>query len=107
MKQQGQDLVVRVVLVWKLADPDVALDRVRQLISLVAARPAGDRARRLCIDATNERYFSQTVRRELGARIPVELVIGSETIDVPGEPAPITMKQYLGGQLVAELHDKL
>src|SRR6185437_12093826 len=60
---------------------------------------------RLCVDATNERYFSQSVRREMAALLPVELVIGSETIEIPGREETITMKQHLGGQLVAELDD--
>jgi len=98
LQQVGQDLLARAVITWKTADPDVALERVRRIVE--ATRP-----RRLCIDATNERYFAQTCRKELGPLVPVELVIGSETIDVPGEPAPITMKQYLGAQLVAELDD--
>ena len=59
----------------------------------------------MCVDATNERYFAQRVRKDLATELPVELVIGSQTIEVPGEPAPITMKQYLGGQLVGELDD--
>jgi hypothetical protein len=37
--------------------------------------------------------------------VPVELVIGSQTIEIPGREETITMKQYLGGQLVAELDD--
>ncbi|HOC56649.1 MAG TPA: hypothetical protein PKI20_13585 [Verrucomicrobiota bacterium] len=98
LQQIGQDLLARAVITWKTADPDVALERVRRVVE--ATRP-----RRLCIDATNERYFAQMCRKELGPLVPVELVIGSETIDVPGEPAPITMKQYLGAQLVAELDD--
>lgn len=98
LEQLGNDFVARAVIVWKVADPDVALERCRRFVE--ETRP-----RRLCIDATNERYFAQTVRKELGALVPVELVIGSETIDVPGAPAPMTMKQYLGGKLVGELDD--
>ena len=105
VEQQGRDIIARAVLVWKTADPDVALARVRGVIAALTTRQVGGRPRRLCIDATNERYFSQTCRRELATLLPVELVIGSETIEVPAEPAPITMKQYLGGQLVAELDD--
>jgi hypothetical protein len=105
LEQIGSDYVLRACFVWKTADEEVALERARAIARAVAERKQGGRARRLCIDATNERYFSQSVRRELAAELPVELVIGSETIEVPGEKEPITMKQYLGGQLVAELDD--
>lgn len=98
LEQIGNDLVARAVLVWKVSDPDVALERCRLIVE--ASKP-----RRLCVDATNERYFAQTVRKELGGKVPVELVIGSETIEVPGQDEPITMKQFLGGELVAELDD--
>jgi phage FluMu gp28-like protein len=81
------------------------MERCRQLVRAVAARKLGGRARRLCIDGTNERYFAQTVRDTLGAEIPVEIIIGSETIEIPGKEEKLTMKQFLGGLLVAELDD--
>jgi hypothetical protein len=105
LEQIGTDLIDRAIFVWKLWDPDVAIERVQRVLQVIRARPEGGRARRLAIDATNERYFAQRVRKELAAELPVELVIGSETIELPGQPEPITMKQFLGGQLVAELDD--
>ena len=105
LEQRGSDLAVPAIVLWKTADPEVAMERMRRIVETVAARAEGGRARRLCIDATNERYFSVQARKELGALLPVELVIGSETIEPPGQEEPITMKQFLGGQLVAELDD--
>jgi hypothetical protein len=105
VEQEGLDIIVRAVLVWKVADPDLALERARAVVRAVKERREGGWARRLCVDATNERYFAAMVRKELMGEIPVELVIGSETIEVAGEPAPITQKQHLGGQLVGELDD--
>ena len=105
IEERGVELIARAVFTWKTADPDVALERARQIARAVRARPEGGPARRLCVDATNERYFAQTVRKELAGELPVELVIGSETIQVPGQPESITMKQYLGGLIVAELDD--
>ena len=105
LEKVGLDLIARAVVLWKTADPDIALDRCRRLVQAVRARRSGGAARRLCVDGTNERYFAHTVRRTLAAEIPVDVVIGSETIEVPGEKAPITMKQYLGGLLVSELDD--
>lgn len=98
LEQEGNDLEAIAVLIWKTADPDVAMERARQVVE--ASRP-----RRLCVDATNERYFATLVRKELGGLVPVELVIGSETIETPGYEEAITMKQFLGGELVSELDD--
>jgi hypothetical protein len=105
IEASGRDLIARTVFVWKTADPAVAMERARRIVEGVADRTEGGRARRLCVDATNERYFAQMARKEFGNLVPVELVIGSETIDVPGQDEAITMKQFLGGQLVGELDD--
>lgn len=104
IEQRGVEFTLH-VFTWKTADPDVAMERARRIVLGVKARKEGGPARRLCVDATNERYFSQLVRKDLAALLPVELVIGSETIELPGREEKITMKQYLGGQLVAELDD--
>lgn len=84
--------------VWKTRDPSVARARVRAIIEAVNDRPAGGRARRLCIDATNERYFAVDLQRELSHLVPCELVVSSETVELPGEPNPITLKAMLGNQ---------
>ena len=103
-EEHGIETIVRAVFVWKTADPEVAMERARQIVQAIRRRPAGP-ARGLCIDATNERYFAQTARKDLASDLPVELVIASETTEIPGQPEPITMKQLLGGELVAELDD--
>lgn len=105
LEQDGVEFIARVIFVWKTADPEIAEDRATRIVRAVRARPQGGPARRLCIDATNERYFATMMRKALAAEVPVELVIASETIEVPGGEEPITMKQYLGGQLVGELDD--
>lgn len=105
LEQQGAEYIARAVMTWKTTDPAVATERVRQIVTAVAHRKVGGPARRLAIDATSERYFAQALRRDLVAHIPVELVVASETIERPGDPESITMKQLLGGQLVGELDD--
>lgn len=105
LEQRGVEFILRAVFIWKVADPDIALERARKIAWSIRHRKSGGPPRRLCVDATNERYFAQTVRKELGALLPVELVIASETIELPGKEEKITMKQHLGGQLVAELDD--
>ena len=104
VEERGVERIVRAIFIWKTADPEEALERAAGIVRAVAARPAGGPARRLCEDATNERYFAQTVRRQLGALLPVELVVASETVPQPGGD-PLTRKQQLGGQLVAALED--
>ena len=103
MEQQGNDYLARAILTWKTADPALAGERIRTIIQAVAERKAGGKARRLCIDATNERYFATEMQRELRGLLPVELVVGSESHEGPGEA--MTMKQYLGALLVGEAED--
>jgi hypothetical protein len=104
LEQQGNDLIARAILTWKTSDPAIAEERARQIIAAVAARAQGGKARRLCIDATNERYFATEMQRALRSEVPVELIVGSETHDKPGRE-PMTMKQYLGSLLVGEADD--
>jgi hypothetical protein len=105
LEQSGVELILRAVFVWKTADPDMAMERARRIVQAVKARKEGGAARKLAVDATNERYFAQSVRKDLRDLLPVDLVVGSETIEVPGEEESITLKQYLGGQWVGELDD--
>lgn len=104
VEEQGQDKIARGIIVWKTADPALAEERMRLILGGVSARRDGGRARRLCIDATNERYFATLMQTALRGECPVELVIGSETIERAGQE-PMTMKQFLGGLLVGELED--
>ena len=104
MEKLGSEYAARAIFTWKTADPAIALERVQNILATVKARPAGGRARRLCIDATNERYFSSDVRTALRGDVFVDLIVASETIERPGQPN-ISMKQLLGDQLVGELED--
>lgn len=104
-EQHGAEFIVRGILNWKTWDPAVAEERLERAIRAVAARKAGGPAFGLAVDATGERLWCQGLRRKLGALVPVDLVIASETIELPGEPEKITLKQYQGGLLVGELDD--
>ena len=105
MEREGVELRGVLTVTWKTSDPALAADRARRIVQTVNGRAEGGRARRLCVDATNERFFATTIRKDFSALVPVELVVGSETIVVPGAEAPQTMKAYLGSQLVGELDD--
>ncbi len=103
-ERRGVERILRAVINWKLSDPDIAMERARRIITTVAARSEGGPARKLSIDSTNERYFAQRARKELGALVPVELVVASESVELPGSE-PMNRKQHLGGLLVSELDD--
>lgn len=105
MERTGNVFPIRLMLVWKTADPDRAELILTAVLDVIAERIEGGKARRLCIDATNERYFAQALRKRLGRRVVVELVISSETIELPGEPEPVTMKAYLGNEFAAHIED--
>lgn len=99
----GVESIVRLVVTWKTKDPAIARERSRRIIETVNAR--GHRARGLGVDATNERYFAADIAKEYSALCPVELVVGSESVEVPGRDESINMKTLLGDQLVDELND--
>ncbi|BET67164.1 hypothetical protein ASA1KI_20820 [Opitutales bacterium ASA1] len=100
VQQVGPSYFARLVLRWKTKDPDVARAILRKVITSL---PHGLRARRLCVDATNERYFATDVRSEFAAIVPVELVVSSEGKTHRGED--MIMKTFLGNQLVETIND--
>ncbi len=102
-EQDGAGAIIRAVLVWKTADPDEAEDRLTKVVHTINGRPAG-RARRLCQDATSEKYFCERIRSRLRPLVPVENVVASETIERPGGEK-MTRKQHLGSMYVAALDD--
>lgn len=97
LEHRPGEWIVRVIAVWKTVEPQLARMRVRQLIEAIS-RP-GNRARRLCVDSSNERYFAAEVRRELAPVLPVELIQGNGTIVPPGQ-ASLPYKVYLGHRLL-------
>ena len=104
MEREGIEKRAVLTVVWKTRDPDLAIERLRNLVLTINARPEGGRARRLCQDATSEKYHCANVRKALAGLVPVEDLVGSETIELPGKE-PMTMKAYLGNQFIGELDD--
>jgi hypothetical protein len=106
VERRGVELVVRLVLTWKTKDPAIARDRILRVVQAVR-RGDGSRprpARKLCVDATNERYFADDLARALRSEVPVEKVIASERLERPGRE-PMIRKTWQGSQLVGELED--
>ncbi len=92
---------MRLVLRFKNDDPAV----LRALLEFIldGIRGAGLNVRRLCIDATNERFFAVDLRRELAARVPVELIINSEKTTYGGEE--MLWKNYLANLFINTIDD--
>jgi hypothetical protein len=104
LEQHGVEYVGRLTCVWKTREPSIARDRVIRLVRAVNARPSGGRARKICLDASNEVYFATDLRDELRADVPGELVKGGEKAPTNKDEAQ-NMKAYLGNLLVGALDD--
>lgn len=104
VEREGANLIVRAVLVWKTADPDLAEDRLARIVRTIHAREGGLRVRRLAQDATSEKYFCERIKKSLRGLCPVENVVGSESVDRPGGER-INMKQLRSSMYVAALED--
>ena len=103
LEMDGAGIIYRAAFVWKLKEPDVVREKIRAILRVIANRPGG-RARALAVDATNEKYFAEDLRRRLRAEVPVLLVVSSERVDGPIEK-PTNWKEYLGDQYIGFLED--
>lgn len=109
MEEHGPEWLVRARLVWKVKDPDVANERLDRVLDVLESphgnhRPGG-RPVALAQDATNEKYYAEDNRKRLRSRLPVILVVASESVDRPGLDKPTNYKEWLGEALVAKLDD--
>lgn len=104
LEENGPEILYRLAIAWKTRDPDIARERVKLVIKTVASRPGG-RARALAIDATNEKYFAEDLKKELRGELPVILVVASEAVEKPGIEKGTNWKDYSGDQYVAKLDD--
>jgi hypothetical protein len=104
-EQDGLDIIQRAVLIWKTNNPDIQRDRLKQIVLAIRARPVGGSARRLCQDATGQQLFCKDVQKHLSGLIPVENVIMSETVELPGYDTSVTKKTWLGDLYVSQFAD--
>ena len=84
---------------FKTADPAVTEAIIREMLEL----PHSHKVRRLCADATSEKFFVANLRKSLAGRVVVEPVVSSETMEYRGEK--MTVKAYLGNLLVNTVGD--
>jgi hypothetical protein len=103
LEEHGLEWVVRCRFIWKTKDPEIANQRIHSVLNTLEKR--GIRPRALVQDATNERYYAEQNRTHFRAKVPVVLVVASETVDKPSLDKPTNWKEYLGNQLIAKLDD--
>lgn len=96
----GVDFAVRAVCKWKTSDPAVSEAIIDDALF---GLPHGLRIRRLCIDATNEKFFAADQKKRLSGKIVCELIVSSETKVYAGEE--MNWKSYLGNLLVNTADD--
>lgn len=101
VQQVGLYYFTRLVLRLKTDDPEVISWLLRAMI--VGTRERGLSIRRLCIGATNERFFATIMRRRFAGQLPVELVIESRKITYLGED--MLYKDYLGNLIANTIDD--
>jgi hypothetical protein len=106
-EQRGLERTQRLVVLWKEKKPQIARERLKEIVRAVAERRQGGRASRMCIDASNERYFAEQTRDELSSVIPVQLIINSESVEpLPsGYEEAINYKTYLGDLYATAVND--
>lgn len=97
LEKSGSRYIARLITRFKTGDNDKALAMLEEAIDLGDGR----RPRRLVVDGTSERYFADKVKKHFLGRVPVEIVVSSESF--PGEE--MNYKTYLGNQLVNTLED--
>lgn len=95
-ERDGSGRAQRLVVCWKEDEPALVRDRLLQLFRVIAERPHGGAARRFCILATSERFFAKTVRDDLRAIVPTDLIIESERVEPAprGYDSPVNYKTY-------------
>lgn len=102
---EGDNEAQIVVCLWKSNNPAVQIDRLRQIVTVVNTRPKGGRCRRVGQDATGQQLFCKTVEKEIGGLCPVESIVMSESVELPGSDTPVSKKTYLGDLYVTKFND--
>lgn len=93
----------RLVLAWKTSDPEIARAILRHVLDQLAA--VAVRPRRLCVDASNEKYFARQIQQEFSGRVPVELIVANQKLRHRG--IELDAKTLLGNLYTALLEDGL
>src|SRR5581483_8719007 len=100
-EQVGMEYYIRLLIRWKSKEPAVYRGIIRHVVELLASRRR--RARKLCIDASSEKFFATDLRSDLAGVISVERVVSSEATKYLGEQ--MNFKVYLGNLYINTLDD--
>jgi hypothetical protein len=101
----GENELQRAVLLWKSNNPDVQCERLRRIVQVINTRARGGHVRRVGQDATGNQLFCKVVAKALAGLCPVENIVMSETVDLPGYETPVSKKTYYGDLYVAKFND--
>ncbi len=101
----GVDEIQRLVLTWKISNPDIQIERLERVVRTINSRPHGGHCRRVGQDATGQQLFCRTVASALSHLCPVESIVMSETLELPSYDTPVTKKTYYGDLYVAKFDD--
>lgn len=99
-QQVGHHFVTRLMVRFRTNDPAVAIALLDEIVGGIAH---GLRIGKMCIDASNEKFFAAAVRSHFAGRVVVVPVVSSEGTEYRG--LKMNFKQYLGGQLVDHFDD--
>ena len=100
-QEGGLTSYVRLLQRFKTSDPEVTAGLLETVHTGLRSR--GLNLRRLCIDATSEKFFAVQLRTRLRGKFPVSLVVSSEKTTYMGES--MLWKAYLGNLLINTIDD--
>ena len=97
----------RINVCWKERREAVQRERLRAIVECVRSRPFGGPARKLCINADNERLFAEGTAAEFAGLIVVEAVVhgAAVTPPPPGYHSSVNYKTYLGDLYATAIND--
>jgi hypothetical protein len=95
----GHEYRFPLVIRWKSKDPEVAKAIIQAVLD--GLKRLGLRGKSLNIDATSEKYFAVAMRRAFAGKIPVNLIVSSESTEYGGEK--MLWKAYLGNLFTNEI----
>jgi hypothetical protein len=102
----GPLYVARLIIRWKTSKEAVTraiLAIIFEDIARLQVRP-----RKLCVDATNERFFAQRLQDEFSKYCPVQLIVASENVpNVVEAGEAVNFKSFTGNNFVNGFTDNL
>jgi hypothetical protein len=101
VEKVARDFYVRLLIRWKTADPGVSIAVITRVLDQL--KSAGRQARRLSIDASNEKFHAANLKKEFSGRVSVALIVSGETTQWAGEE--MSYKIFLGNLYINTIDD--